>query len=378
MKPIIRAITGFISVKDFSSMQQLLDDCFSIKQGFLEAGYEVQTIRITTDILESLTTLEELAEYKTLIEDLEKHESVSLFHLGSLTQQLLRQTDTLAPLLHVFLNSKKLFMGLDAGSGSDHTAYLCDTAARICRSIAQHSPFECRRFGVYANIHESTPFYPASRVFSNSMSFAIASQCANLAVEEAGTSHADGTVFEQRLKKRLENEFLAMDAALPESSRGRFLGFDTSLAPFPSDEWSIAYAIERVLGKAFGSSGTLTLARVLTRVMQENRIKKTGLCGLMLPVVEDNVLAKRGIEGKYTLRDLLLFSSVCATGLDAIPISGAISERSLSNCYHDLVTLAVTLEKPLSARFFMEPDKKEGDTVKYEWSFACESPVFKV
>jgi uncharacterized protein (UPF0210 family) len=95
-------------------------------------------------------------------------------------------------------------------------------------------------------------------------------------------------------------------------------------------------------------------------------------------VVEDNVLARRGIEGLYTLRELLLYSSVCATGLDAVPIAGSASQEDLADCYHDLVTLGAKLHKPLSARFFLEPEKKAGETVKYDWEFACESPVFGV
>ena len=41
--------------------------------------------------------------------------------------------------------------------------------------------------------------------------------------------------------------------------------------------------------------------------------------GLMLPVLEDPVLAKRAGEGRYGVQDLLLYSSVCGTGLDVVP-----------------------------------------------------------
>jgi uncharacterized protein (UPF0210 family) len=38
----------------------------------------------------------------------------------------------------------------------------------------------------------------------------------------------------------------------------------------------------------------------------------------MLPVMEDPVLASRAAEGCYTLRDLLLFSTVCGVGIDTV------------------------------------------------------------
>ena len=177
---------------------------------------------------------------------------------------------------------------------------------------------------------------------------------------------------------RMEQEFAEIKKLIPKKLTKAFLGFDTSMAPFPKSETSIANAIEIILGKPFGSSGTLSICRLLTKIMQENNIKKCGLCGLMLPVVEDNVLAVRGIEKQYTLKELLLYSCVCATGLDTVPISGEISAEDLANCYHDLAALALKLQKPLSARFFIEPNKSPGETVKYDWEFASESLVFSL
>src|SRR2546426_9258936 len=42
----------------------------------------------------------------------------------------------------------------------------------------------------------------------------------------------------------------------------------------------------------------------------------------MLPVLEDPVLARRASEGRYSVRDLLLYSTVCGTGLDVVPLPG--------------------------------------------------------
>lgn len=362
MKPIIRTITGFISVKDKSKLNDLLKDILEVKSQLIKRGYEVQTIRITTDILDKT------GNFGDFLTELDKHKDIYAYHLGSASSE-----DS----LQLFLNHKKAFMTINAGDKKESRKF-CLMGARICKAIADKSPFECRRFAVFAGVRQSTPFYPASRVLSNSGKIAIGLQCANLAVEEAINAKRDLIVFEKKLKARMEKEFEEVEKLLPASVRDKFIGFDTSLAPYPSDEASIGHAIEIILGKPFGSSGTLAVCRLLTRVMKENNIKKIGLCGLMLPVVEDNILAKRGIEGRYTWKELLLFSSVCATGLDTVPISGKTSVEDLADCYFDLATLAVKLDKPLSARFFVEPDKVPGETVKYDWRFAAESPVFKI
>jgi uncharacterized protein (UPF0210 family) len=47
----------------------------------------------------------------------------------------------------------------------------------------------------------------------------------------------------------------------------------------------------------------------------------------MLPVIEDKVLAKKAIEQKFTLQELLLFSSVSGTGLDVVPLPGSTQNK---------------------------------------------------
>lgn len=98
----------------------------------------------------------------------------------------------------------------------------------------------------------------------------------------------------------------------------------------------------------FGGAGTLTVSSLITRVCKGVNVKvcvhrawwgprplpmtqatcgvhdqTCGYSGLMLPPLEDRGLALRASEGKYGLQDLLLFSSVCGLGLDAVPIPGA-------------------------------------------------------
>ena len=377
MKPTVRTITGFLSIKDFARVDRLIGDILALSREYLRAGYAVQTVRITTDVLEHFRDPEADTDIRGLMEKLRTHDDVSYYHLGSVTGPEPFGGDDQKRLLDFFMTHQKAFMAVDAGRPAE-AFDLCHTAASLCTALARIDPFECLRFGLFAGVNGSTPFYPASKVGRNSMKFAVGVQCANCAVEEALGSKGDRAMFETRLTGRLEREFAVLEELIPPPLKPRCIGFDTSLAPFPSQEESIAHAIETVLGQPFGSSGTLSMCRILTRAMKQNRIPKTGLCGLMLPVIEDNVLALRGIEGRYSLKELLLYSSVCATGLDTVPVSGDTSPETLAECYHDLVTLALTLEKPLSARLVLEPDKRAGDTVRYDWEFAAESRVFSV
>lgn len=46
----------------------------------------------------------------------------------------------------------------------------------------------------------------------------------------------------------------------------------------------------------FGDSGSLMLVRRLTSIAQTMQVKRVGYCGMMLPVLEDCVLAERWTE----------------------------------------------------------------------------------
>ena len=86
----------------------------------------------------------------------------------------------------------------------------------------------------------------------------------------------------------------------------------------------------------------------------------------MLPVLEDKVLATRAREGRFGLRDLLLFSSVCGTGLDVIPLPGDTPSTTIERIILDVAAQAVKLKKALSVRLFLVPGKSVGDAVHFD------------
>ena len=85
----------------------------------------------------------------------------------------------------------------------------------------------------------------------------------------------------------------------------------------------------------------------------------------MLPVLEDSVLAKRWEAGTITRDTLMSYSSVCSTGLDAIPLPGDISQKELENIIADMASLAVKWHKPLSARPLPVSGKHAGEMTEF-------------
>jgi hypothetical protein len=98
----------------------------------------------------------------------------------------------------------------------------------------------------------------------------------------------------------------------------------------------------------------------------------------MLPVLEDPLLAQRAGEGRYSIRDLLLYSSVCGTGLDVVPIAGDTPAPVIAGLLRDVAALAIRLHKPLSARLFLVPGKNAGDLARFTDPLLTDSVVMKV
>ena len=85
----------------------------------------------------------------------------------------------------------------------------------------------------------------------------------------------------------------------------------------------------------------------------------------MLPVLEDSVLGARVAEGALSLNDLLLYSAMCGTGLDCIPLPGDVEPGALAGILLDVAALALRLDKPLTARLMPMPGKAAGDPVAF-------------
>ncbi|MFH1906829.1 MAG: DUF711 family protein, partial [Chloroflexota bacterium] len=154
-----------------------------------------------------------------------------------------------------------------------------------------------------------------------------------------------------------------------------FGGLDFSLAPFPEESRSLGAAMQRLGVPKVGLHGSLAAAAILTESIQRADFPRAGFSGLMLPVLEDAILAQRAAEGTLTIKDLLLYSAVCGTGLDTVPLPGDTTAEQISALLLDLCALAVRLDKPLTARLMPIPGKKAGDPTGFDFAFFANSRV---
>jgi uncharacterized protein (UPF0210 family) len=250
-----------------------------------------------------------------------------------------------------------------------------DIIRRVSRSVA--NGFGNLRLAALANCLPWSAFFPAAYHGGGSPRFAIATEAADLAVQAVSeaTSPADAEDRLTALVQECADSITGAARALAQGLGFAFAGIDFSLAPYPTPDKSIARALELFTGDTFGGRGTVAAASAMTRAIRRATFQKTGFCGLMLPVLEDSTLAVRSQERAYGLDTLLLCSTVCGSGLDTVPLPGDIGTEELAAILADLATLAVRLDKPLTARLMPIPGKKAGDLTEFDFEYFANAGV---
>jgi hypothetical protein len=254
--------------------------------------------------------------------------------------------------------------------------------AQIVHEIAHTSElgFGNLRLTMLANVEPHAPFFPAAYHDGGAPALAIATESADLAVaafEQAGS--LDGA--RARLVAAVTDaggRIAGLLRPLVERNGYRFAGIDFSLAPFPEEARSIGAAVERLGVDRFGAAGTLFAAALLTDCLRQAEYPRCGFNGLMLPVLEDATLAARSREELFTVNDLLLYSSVCGTGLDTVPLPGDVSEEELAGILLDVAALALRLDKPLTARLMPIPGARAGDLTEFDFAYFANGRVLDV
>lgn len=273
------------------------------------------------------------------------------------------------------LSSREIIFSSLVVDDYDDIAYSSDLYSKISKSIARYdtSGFSNFRFGVGYNINPGTPFYPFSSSEKEGFSVAVESFTLINNVWNSTKSYSEVSLSLLKELKKLNQicENLSSKIGIP------FLGMDWSLAPLPNSDISVCNLVEKIANAPMGSPGILSAIERMTQAIKlpMSSVKSTGFNGVMLSVLEDDVLANRFSSGHVTINDLILYSSVCGCGLDMIPISGNISNSSLSNLASDVGSMAFRLNKPLGVRMLTMDGKRSGEQTEFSHDFVTNSVI---
>lgn len=262
---------------------------------------------------------------------------------------------------------------LTAGQQLDFAAVRA--AAAIIHRCATLTPdgFGNLRFAALARVPAGIPFFPAAYHTAGApLTIAIGVEAAELAVTAC---HAP-TLAEARatLIQQVEAHAQTIAQAFPTTA-AQFGGLDFTFAPYPEPARSIGTALERLTGAPVGARSTVAAAAFLTDALDHAQFPRAGFSGLFFPVFEDSVLAQRAAEGTLTISDLLLYSTVCGSGLDTVPLPGDVTPNQLAAILADVGALALRLHKPLTARLMPIPGLQVGDPVSFDFPFFAPTRV---
>ncbi|MBW6466471.1 MAG: DUF711 family protein [Brevefilum sp.] len=347
------------------------------KQAFETAGYTVQTLRMATPPFAEFLVPEDYAHAATRIEVFAHSEGFEYVAMGPALTHLPESYEIIPDLL---ASSGNLFF---SGHLTTQQSQISLPAVRACAEVIQRAAplekdgFANLRFAALANVPPYAPFFPAAYHQGKAPAFALALEAADLAVS-AFTGAESLESARTELINQITTHAQALEAVgerLAHAYQIEFKGLDFTLAPFPEPAKSLGNALEQLGLPAIGLSGSLAAAAFLTDTLDRASFKRTGFNGLMLPLLEDATLAKRGAQGILTVTDLLLYATVCGTGLDTIPLPGDTSVEQIHAVLLDLAALSLRLNKPLTARLMPIPGKQAGDETGFEFEFFANSKV---
>jgi uncharacterized protein (UPF0210 family) len=351
------------------------------RSAYQAAGFEVQTTRFASDPFPMILKENVARSAVEFAKALEARVDSAGFDYASIGPALPGYLESYQVIPDVLASTERVFAAgiISSAEGGVSTSAM-HSCARVIKANSGIEPdgFGNLRFAALANVPAHSPFLPAAYHDSEPRSgFAIAAEAADLAV--LAFDHASSIEFaRQELIRDIEKaagEIERLGISLAEQHDLTFWGIDFSLAPFPSAHQSIGTAIEEMGVPGVGNHGSLAAVAILADAIDRSQYCKAGFNGVMLPVLEDTALAESAASGRLTTSDLLLYSAVCGTGLDTLPLPGSVGENQLYAVLFDLAALAQRLGKPLTARLMPIPGKKAGEAIEFNFEFFAKSNV---
>jgi uncharacterized protein len=374
--PPVRTVTAFVELDAAHYEAQLRQTAAALKDAkklFEQAGFEVQTIRVTTQpfmqYAGKLPTAQALKMFER-IESIAKSQQLAV-NIGPAVLDDHPDPQALAILeaLHGRGSTLNASMIIAAEDGI-HWNTVRAAAHHVWR-VAATSPHSqgTFSFAAVAMLAQGSPFFPGSWHQGNGGRFSVGLQSANVVTEVFQRTHGDAPRAIAELAAALtgyEGRVRSVATAIEARTGWHYWGFDPTPAPLKED--SIGRALETFTPARVGTPGTLTAAYVITEA-QKQVPGRVGYSGLMVPVLEDTVLAQRWGEGALSLDTLLSYSSVCGTGLDAIALPGDVTEEQLRRIISDVAVLAYKWKKPLTARLQPVHGRTAGQMSEFDSPF---------
>ncbi|OJX46068.1 MAG: hypothetical protein BGO78_04050 [Chloroflexi bacterium 44-23] len=380
----IRSITVFATLhseKLEQKIKKLAQSTRQIKSILENAGLEVQTTRLATQSFPSFLKPWNNHKILALIKEFEKQVLRAEFDYLAIGPAVIEEPKSYELIPKILAETKNVFCSAviaDLKYGVSLRAVQAASQIIVQSSSLEKNGFANLRFTAMANVEPMGPFFPASyHDPDRSDGFAFAIEAADevlKAFSKAKSLEQARADLLNSLERKASNISNLLKTELSEDNL-HFYGFDFSVAPFPSSDCSLGAALESLGINALGDHGSLAAAAFLADTLDRGNWLRTGFNGLMLPLLEDSQLAQRAIDSSLSVKDLLMYSAVCGTGLDTIPLAGDLKAPQIAALLLDIAALSSRLKKPLTARLMPIPGKKVHELTSFDFAFFKNSRI---
>ncbi len=382
----IRSITLFLDATAVSQAKTVHNLTTLAQEARTSFPYPVQSIRVATPPFPNWwptdpTDSQAVSQHAQQIE--QQFQAINPDYISLGPVQLRHDSNWLHAIPAIIGSSDVLFASseiADQNGRIDLTR--CQQIAHLIQQIStvKENGFGNLYHTAIANCPPGSPFFPVAYHKGGPPHFAIAVESADIALQAIQAAH---TLAEAR-----QNLIAAIETAASQISQTAqelsqkyhlpFSGIDFSLAPYPQDHKSLGGAMEALGIPHVGAAGSLFTAGLITEAIERANFPRCGFSGLMLPVLEDSILAKRAAAQQLTIQDLLSYSAVCGIGLDTIPLAGDVSVEQLTAVLLDTAMLASRLHKPLTARLMPIPTLQVGEPTSFNFPYFANSRTMPI
>jgi hypothetical protein len=360
--------------EEFEKIAEVLHSC---KKLFEKEGYIVQTTRVTTQPWEEyLKSEDQIVKLTQILESFTHKYDIDYFSVGTTTDP-----NNISLLFDIVKKTSNGFCSTLVSNNRQINYEMAKQTSRLIKELSKinKNGFANLRFAALFNVKPGNPFFPAS-YHKGPTSLTIGTENSDL-VNKAFSKVKNIDEAKSNLLKVLNKEYQQVEKIAERFTEEKGIiydGIDVSIATSVGRNESVVYAFEKLGFGTFGEIGTLSVAYLVTEILKRLDVKSCGYSGLMLPVLEDYGLAHRNIEGSYNLHNLLLYSSICGTGLDLIPLPGNVSEEKIYALLLDVASISNKLNKQLSARLMPIPNKNQGDMTEFDFEYFVNSKIMKI
>ncbi len=258
--------------------------------------------------------------------------------------------------LPCFLQSEKTLFNIDLSDEEISDRHV-DILFKIMSKKAGHT----FNFAYCFQVPPSSPYFPSASFGREG--FSVGLQPTNL---------AKGCTTLSEWLENMRSVWLELHSLLSPFSE--FLGIDSSIAPLFLGEGSLISFVKQ-LYTDFSTSVTTDFYTSLSSFVRDSNPCPVGLCGVMLPCLEDFELAKEYERGNFSIERNIFLSLHSGLGIDTYPIAIDQPKKKVVEILRLVQSLSRKYSKPLSVRFVSDGKAKIGDRTEFNNQYLCDVRV---